>query len=297
MNVAKLIKGYLAAIASAVMFGCMPLMAKYIYADGVTPMTLVFLRNFLALPIIAAMAYSQRKTLNIPLNVLPQVGLIALLGGCATPVLLFSSYQFIASGTATVLHFIYPALVVLGGILLKRSKAQWSDVISVVFCFSGLSLFYTPGASLDWRGCLMAIASGFTYAAYVLLLATPQVKKIPSFLLCFYMASVSSVAMCVLCLVTGQLALPQSLAGWGLSALFAVGITCCAVVLFQLGTLLIGGPQTSILSTLEPITSVVVGVVIFKEAMHLRTFFGVLLVVFASVLIALSNFRPAKRRK
>ena len=150
---------------------------------------------------------------------------------------------------------------------------------------------------MDWRGSLVAIASGFTYAAYVLLLADPDVKKIPSFLLCFYMVIISSAVMFLLCLVTGQLALPQTLAGWGLSTLFALGITCCAIVLFQLGTFLIGGPQTSILSTLEPITSVVVGVVIFKEAMNLRTFFGVLLVVCASVLIALSNFRPAKRRK
>ena len=46
----EMYKGYIFAILSAVIFGCMPLMAKYIYAEGVTPTTLVFLRNLLALP-------------------------------------------------------------------------------------------------------------------------------------------------------------------------------------------------------------------------------------------------------
>ena len=46
MNIGKMIRGYIAVIASAVLYGCMPLMAKIIKADGVTPLTLVFLRNF-----------------------------------------------------------------------------------------------------------------------------------------------------------------------------------------------------------------------------------------------------------
>ena len=50
-------KGYLYAMLSAVIYGCMPLMAKYIYAEGVTPTTLVFLRNLLALPSLAFRAF------------------------------------------------------------------------------------------------------------------------------------------------------------------------------------------------------------------------------------------------
>ena len=33
MSIGRLIKGYLAVIVSAVLYDCMPLMAKYIYAD------------------------------------------------------------------------------------------------------------------------------------------------------------------------------------------------------------------------------------------------------------------------
>lgn len=295
LNIKKMIQGYLAVIASAVLYGCMPLMAKYIYADGVNPMTLVFLRNFLALPVIALMAYSQNRTLKIPLKLLPNVAVTSLFGGCITPLLLFTSYQFIASGTASIFHFIYPAVVVVAGFFMKKDTPSWSNLLSVLLCFGGICLFYEPGASLDWRGSLAAIASGFTYAAYILLLSRGNARKLPSFLYSFYLAVSCSVAMLLVCLVTGQLALPQSLTGWGLCFLFAIGITCGAVVLFQLGTFLIGGQQSSILSALEPITGVVIGAIVFHEALGVRSVLGSVLVVLSTILIGVYNFRKAKK--
>ena len=65
MNRTNLIKGYIYSIVSAVIFGCMPLMAKYIYADGVNAISLVFLRNLIALPSLAVLALMQQKTLKI----------------------------------------------------------------------------------------------------------------------------------------------------------------------------------------------------------------------------------------
>ena len=120
----KPMRGYLFAIVSAVIYGCMPLMAKKIYADGVNPMTLVFLRNALALPSLGALAFSREKFRAVPKAALPQIALLAFLGCTLTPILLFSSYNHMASGTATVLHFIYPAMVVLGGVVFLRKKAQ-----------------------------------------------------------------------------------------------------------------------------------------------------------------------------
>ena len=70
MKKRDLLTGYFFVIVSAVIYGCMPLMATHIYADGVNPMTLVFLRNFLALPVLAVLAIFQQKTLKIPLATL-----------------------------------------------------------------------------------------------------------------------------------------------------------------------------------------------------------------------------------
>lgn len=287
------IKGYLMVIVSAVIYGCMPLMSKYIYADGVNPATLVFLRNLLALPSLAILGYLQSKTLKAPVKALPSIGILAAFGCCITPLLLFTSYNYIASGTSTVLHFVYPAVVVVGGIVFLHEKIKLFNVISVVVCISGISLFYDPAASVNLTGCIVALLSGVTFAVYVLMLPRFKYKEMKGFHFSFYIAAASSIIMLAYCLLTNQLMLPRTLGGWGLCILFALAVTTGAVVLFQQGTFIIGGEKASILSTLEPITSVIVGIIIFSEPVGIRTLIGSLLVISASVLIAISDMKKS----
>lgn len=290
----RMLKGYLFAILSAVIYGCMPLMAKYIYADGVNSMTLVFLRNFLALPSLAILSLVQNKTLKVPVKSLPSIAGISLFGCCITPILLFSSYNYIASGTATIFHFIYPSIVVLVGILFLKKKAQIGTIVSVVLCFAGICLFYQPGESLNLTGSALALLSGCTFAVYVVMLSCFRYREVSGFLFSFYTASASAVITLIICLVSNQLHLPSSLSGWALCVLFALAVTTGAVVLFQQATFLIGGENTSILSTLEPITSVIVGILIFGEPVGVRTLIGSVLVVAASILIAVFDVKNKK---
>lgn len=287
----KLFKGYIFAIFSAVIYGLMPLMAKYIYADGVNAMTLVFLRNFLALPVLAVLAFYQQKTLKVPVKSLGGTAFLAAFGCCITPVLLFSAYHYIPSGTVTTIHFVYPAAVVLLGILFLKKKAQLGTVLSLILCVGGICLFYKPGANFHWGGAGIALLSGVTFAIYVVMLPVLRHKEVSGFLFTFYVALCSAVMMAITCLITGQLALPQSLVGWGLCTLFALGVTCGAVVLFQQGTFCIGPEKASILSTFEPITSVVVGVAFMGEMIGFRDYVGIALVLAASILIAIFDMK------
>ena len=58
--------GYLAVIASACLYGCMPLLTKYIYADGVGVLTAVLLRNMLAMPVLGVLAKASGQKLKVP---------------------------------------------------------------------------------------------------------------------------------------------------------------------------------------------------------------------------------------
>lgn len=285
----KTIKGYFFAVLSAIIYGCMPLMAKYIYADGVNPFTLVFLRNLFSLIPLALLAYREKKTLKIPRSLLPFVSLISLLGCCATPILLFSSYRFIASGLATVIHFTYPTLVVISGILFMRKKVHTTSIISVLLCAVGVSMFYTPQQEFNLTGAALSLLSAITFAGYVIALSRFDNSKLSGFLFSFYITLISSIATFCICIATNSLSLPSTLFGWGLCILFSLLVTMGAVVLFQQSTFLIGGECASILSTLEPITSVIIGVVLFREPFGIRALAGTVLVLAAGVLTVLGN--------
>ena len=77
-------------------------------------------------------------------------------GFSLTPILLFSSYNYISSGSATTIHFSYPVLVILASVFIFKEKATWTKIASVVFCVIGLVLFMNRGRRTErpeffWR--------------------------------------------------------------------------------------------------------------------------------------------------
>ena len=79
MNKKTLIKGYILVVLSALLFGCMPLITRYIYNDGLNRESVVLMRNLLALPLLAALTWGQEKSFRIPVKALPSVVVLALL--------------------------------------------------------------------------------------------------------------------------------------------------------------------------------------------------------------------------
>lgn len=288
-----MIKGYLFVILSAVIFGCNPLLVTFLREEGIHAFSLVLLRNFLSLPLLTFLAFHQNRTLRIPAKALPSMAAVGIMGCCLTPILLFSSYSYIASGTATVFHFIYPAAVVLAGVLVFKEKMSRRNLLSVIICVVGICLFYTPGQPLDWRGSALALISGITYAIYILQLSHFRFPQVTGFLFSLYVSLISGMIMLVVCLFTGNLTLPGSMSGWLYCFAFSVVINVCAVVMFQQGTFYIGGQKASILSTLEPITSIFVGAFAFQEMVGFQTAAGSALVILASILIALTDMKSA----
>lgn len=288
------IKGYLFVIISAIVYGCMPLGAKIIYADGVNAMSLVLYRNLLAIPIMALLVKLQGDQLRVTKQELGKVTILSLLGACVTPLMLFLSYNYISSGTATTFHFIYPAAVVLGGIAFFKEKVRIPALLCVVLCTVGACLFYTPEQHIDPFGSALALLSGVVYAAYILLLSRSGLQKMSGFKLSMYMSLVCSAVMLIVCLALGALTFPGSLKGWVACTAFSLVLCIGAVYLFQQGAFLIGSQRAAILSTFEPITSLIVGVAVFKEALTVRSVFGAVLIIAATVGISLFDILAAK---
>ena len=279
-------KGYLYIIASAVIFGCMPLAAGYIYQDGVNAITLVFLRNLFPLPVLALIAAAKGESFRVRLRDIPLVMIMGLLGCALTALLLFSSYNFMSGGAATVLHFVYPAVVLLIELAVLRSKIRLPGIIGMLLCLGGIATFYTPGEVFSLEGSLLAIASGVVYAVYIFMLGHFGRRGMGLFVFSFFAQLASAAVLLAACMLTGQLRLPTTPGGWILSAVFCLVVNVGAIILFQSGTFIIGGRRAAILSTCEPITSLVAGYIALGESIGIMSVIGSALVIAASVIIA-----------
>ena len=115
------VKGFIYLLLSAVYFGFMPLLVKVICADGSTIVGALFLR--FALAIIPLYIYL--KVRKVPMELSVEEGkkilCVTVFGYGITALLLYSAYDYMPSGMATVIHFGYPVFVLLGSLIFLRS--------------------------------------------------------------------------------------------------------------------------------------------------------------------------------
>lgn len=148
-------------------------------------------------------------------------------------------------------------------------------------------MFYDVGGNISLTGIFLAFISGNTYAFYILYLDKSELKEIHSLKLIFYMNTVAAVLIGAVALAKGQMILPFSAAGWAAATAFAVCVSFIAVLGFQIGVKYTGGQSAAILSTLEPITSVMVGITVYGESFSAKGVAGCVLILAATVIVAM----------
>jgi EamA-like transporter family len=225
--------------------------------------------------------------LSITKKQFAKVCLITIAGYGGTSLLLFFSYNYIPTGMATTLHFCYPAMVIVFSIVFLREKVRPLKLLCVAMCLAGMFMFYDVGGNISLTGIFLAFISGNTYAFYILYLDKSELKEIHSLKLIFYMNTVAAVLIGAVALAKGQMILPFSAAGWAAATAFAVCVSFIAVLGFQIGVKYTGGQSAAILSTLEPITSVMVGITVYGESFSAKGVAGCVLILAATVIVAM----------
>lgn len=278
-------KGLLATMISAVFFGFIPLFVKTICAGGGNSVSAAFYRFFLSVPVLYIYLKAQGISMRITRTEFAKIALITIFGYGGTAVLLFSSYNFIPSGMSTTIHFMYPVFTILGCMIFFKEKVSPLKLLCVALCFGGILLFYNGESGGSVLGMALSFLSGVTYAFYTIYLEKSGLQKMENLKLIFYMNTVAAAMILVMALLTAQFTLRLTPLAWGTAAFFATATSLIGVLGYQIGVKCIGPQNAAILSTFEPITSVIVGVLVYREAFSARTLLGCLCVLSAVVIV------------
>lgn len=279
-------KGLLATMISAVFFGFIPLFVKTICAGGGNSVSAAFYRFFLSVPVLYIYLKAQGISMRITRTEFAKIALITIFGYGGTAVLLFSSYNFIPSGMSTTIHFMYPVFTILGCMIFFKEKVSPLKLLCVALCFGGIPLFYNGESGGSVLGMALSFLSGVTYAFYTIYLEKSGLQKMENLKLIFYMNTVAAAMILVMALLTAQFTLRLTPLAWGTAVFFATATSLIGVLGYQIGVKCIGPQNAAILSTFEPITSVIVGVLVYREAFSARTLLGCLCVLSAVVIVA-----------
>jgi len=279
-------KGYILIILSAVIFGFMPIGAKIVYEGGGNSFSLVFYRSVFALPTLFILILRKKDvSMSITKEEFKKITILVVGGLALTPILLFSAYNYISSGTATVVHFVYPIFVLLGCAIFFGEKINNIKRICVVLCMAGIIFLSSPLELGSILGLSLSFISGISYAFYIIYLDKSGLKNMYHFKLGFYAAIVGCIVMLIFTLATGKLVITMTPKAWIATIIFANAITVGAVVLFQIGVQTINSQKAAILSTFEPITSIIIGVLFMGEVLTFKIAVGSILILTSVIIL------------
>ena len=282
------VKGIGATLLSAIYFGFVPLLMKTVYAGGGNSFTAAFLRFAFSIPVLFVVLKIKGVDLRITREELKHFFIITAFGYAGTTLLVFTAYNYIPTGMTTTIHFLYPTFTVAGLMIFYREKIKASKIFCVILCLIGIIMFYNGGeghASLI--GILLALCSSMTYAFYTIFLGKSEVlRDIEPMKRLFYMHIIGAVIMLVIGLISGNLNFHMTPLSWGVMALTANLTAFVGALLYQIGVKYIGAESTAMLSTFEPITSVIVGILVYGEPMTLRIFIGCAAIIASTLIIA-----------
>lgn len=288
------LKGLICAVSSAILFGLCPLFCKFSYDGGGTPLSVTFFRAITAIPFLFGIIRFRHMPVRLKPDELRDVLLAGAVGMTGTALLLSGSYAHIGSGLATTLHFTYPALTALCGALFFRERLTGGARAALLLVTAGVICFSWNTASAAPLGVVLALLSGMTYTFYILFLGHSSLREMDTCRLLFYFSIVMGVIIECYGFLTGGFSLRMTPSGY----LFTFINSLCAMaagLLFQEGIHLAGGAAASMASALEPATSVLCGVLILNEPMHLPELLGSLAVL-AGILLLFSPKRKQLTR-
>jgi len=284
-------RGITCGILAAVCYGTNPLGALPLYEEGVNTSSVLFYRFSFAVMILGIMLLVQHKSFSInrhELKVLSAMGFLFAVSSIAY----YQSFHFMDAGIASTVLFVYPVLVAVIMACCFHEHVTASTVIAIIAAFTGIGLLSKGDvtASFSIVGFLLVFFSALTYAVYIVIVNESHIRM-SSFKLTFYV-----LLFCMLSLLlysftspTLSLQLPPSPLVWVYAGWLGLVPTVLSLVLMTVSVHEVGATPTAILGALEPLTAVAIGVMIFNESLTLRLILGILIILFAVILIVVGK--------
>jgi len=281
-------KGLTFGILAGFIYGFTPILGKLTYLEGSNPISLTFYRNLLAIPFFFAML----KCKGIPLKTeKTQLKKLAVLGflASATALSLYSSYNFISVGMSTTIHYIYPVLVTAASIIIFKDKISRDKIISLILSTIGITLFFE--GSINITGILIAFLSGVFFAVYLLFMDKSGLNTMFPFVITFYTSVFSSVYLFIFGIISKNIVFKMTFTGWFYTILVALFVSFFANTFVTLAVKHVGPTVTSIVGMLEPITSIVMGILFLREPVTLRNILACALILIGVMIVTLAKDR------
>ncbi|HFI0736772.1 TPA: DMT family transporter [Streptococcus suis] len=287
--------GTLITVIAGIAWGLSGVSGQYLMSRGVSVDMITSLRLLVSGLFLVGLAYATAKEQLLAVlkdkNALLGIFIFAMLGLVLNQTAYLQAIYHTNAGTATVLQYLCPILVLAYTCLKDRQVPTGTEIISILLAIVGTFLIATHGQlnelSITPIGLFWGIFSAFSYALYIIL--PGKLIRLYGSMVVIGLGMLMGGIVVTLGVQTWKQSLPLDTGtAFGLLGIVGVG-TIFAYTAFLKGVSLVGPVNGSLLASIEPIASVFFAVWLVNEQFYTIDFVGMLLILLAVLLISLKD--------
>lgn len=275
-------------LISTLGFSVYPILGKVVFAGGAGLSTVLFVRFTVAALIFWAITIWREGFPRIPLRTWFLLWGLGGVGYSMMAGLYISSVLYIPASLAALLLYAYPILVTVIAVLTRQEEFSVYKLAGLFLASCGLILVLGVAfQGINYLGVILALGSALVYAIYILI-GNKMLKTVTPLVSTTIISTSAAFTY-------GVIGLPIGGTTWKLAGVTWMGIggiilfsTIIAMLTFFEGIKRIGATSASIISTSEPVMTVVLAVIFFNEQLTLLQAVGGIFVVLGAILAVLS---------
>lgn len=276
--------GYPAGIITGITYGLNPLFGVPLMKNGAAIESILFFRYAIAVLFLGLFLLLSKQSFKISRK---EAGVLLVLGLLYTSssIFLFEAYNYIASGLATTIIFLYPVLVAIIMVFLKVVPS-WPVWLSIILTFAGVVIMTQSDSThtINPIGVILSLGSALVYALFIVIInRSKTISKISNSLLTFYALTVGTIIFLGKIIISDidiTAGIDHNMAWMNLVGL-ALLPTVVSTATLAIATRNIGATKASVLGVFEPITAILIGTIVFGEALTTNIIVGILLSIAA----------------
>jgi drug/metabolite transporter (DMT)-like permease len=277
--------GILFIAISAASFGTLAIFGHYVYDDGMDVFTVLFLRFGLSAAFMTVILILRKEALPHG-RILAQLIGMGALGYVGQSYMYLTAINYASAGLVALLLYLYPFFVTILSTIFLREKVTPIKIIALILALTGTALTVGP-VSGQLIGALMAIAAALIYSIYIIV-GTNVMKHVSPVQSSMIIFASAGYVFGMLAFING-IHLPATSSG----TLAMLGIifisTIIPVVTFLAGLERVGPVNAAMLSTLEPVVTVLLAMWLFGDKLLPIVLLGGGLILLAVILLTRSE--------
>jgi drug/metabolite transporter (DMT)-like permease len=273
--------GILLIAISAASFGTLAIFGRLIYADGVDTFSMLFLRFGFAALLMTVILLARREKFPRGKVLLVLIGMGAI-GYVGQSFSYLSAIKYASAGMVALLLYLYPMFVFILSVVFLHEKMTWMKVIAIVLALTGTALIVDPEGGQP-LGILFSLAAALIYSGYIIV-GTNVMKHVSAVQSSVLIFASAGIVYGILMSINGA-HFPSTGSGWVHMAGIVLVATVIPVVTFLAGLERIGPTNSAMLSTLEPVVTVLLAAWMFGEKLAWIVLLGGGLILGAVILL------------